>query len=124
MSQKDQESMRREEISTQEQNVQEIPQTSSEKDAKLGVSMLSKITLAVVILVSLVISISCLMQYNQNQQDIQDLKKDLEMRNDYIREMQDILNSDMDEEYIIQQAREKLGYYFPDEEIFQQDVND
>ena len=116
--------MRREEISTQEQNVQEIPQTSSEKDAKLGVSMLSKITLAVVILVSLVISISCLMQYNQNQQDIQDLKKDLEMRNDYIREMQDILNSDMDEEYIIQQAREKLGYYFPDEEIFQQDVND
>ena len=99
----------------------DIQTTSSERDAKLGFSMLAKVTLGVVIIASLIICISCLMQFNQNKQDIEDLKKDLEKRNEYIREMQDILNSDMDDEYIIRQAKEKLGYYFPDEEIFYQD---
>lgn len=121
MSQNHQEKNQREEVVSVQ--IDQTPQTAVEKDTKLGFSMLSKITLGVVIIVSLIICISCLMQYNQNQQDIRDLKKDLEKRNDYIREMQDILNSDMDDEYIIEQAREKLGYYFPDEEIFQHDIN-
>ena len=102
----------------------QTPNDVAEKDAKLGFSMLSKVTLAIVIIVSLVISISCLMQFNQNKQDIEDLKKDLQKRNEYIREMQDILNSEMDDEYIIEQAKDKFGHYFPDEEIFYQDVND
>ena len=100
------------------------PRDVAEKDTKLGFSMLSKVTLGIVIIVSLVISISCLMQFNQNKQDIEDLKKDLQKRNEYIREMQDILNSEMDDEYIIEQAKDKFGHYFPDEEIFYQDVND
>lgn len=99
-------------------------QNSSERDTKLGFSMLAKVTLGIVIIASLVISISCLMQFNQNRQAIEDLKEDLEKKNDYIREIQDILNSDMDEKYIIQQAKEKWDYYFPDEQIFYQDVND
>ncbi len=94
---------------------------SSERESKLGFSMLAKVTLGIVIITSLIICISCLMQFNQNRQEIEDLKKDLEKRNEYIREMQDILNSDMDDDYIIQQAKDKLGYYFPDEEIFYQD---
>ncbi len=95
-----------------------------DRDSKLGFSMLAKVTLGIVISTSLIICISCLMQFNQNRQDIEDLKEDLEKRNAYIREMQDILNSEMDDEYIIREAKEKLGYYFADEEIFYQDVND
>ena len=100
------------------------PKDHAEHEHKLGFSMLAKVTLGIVIIVSLIISISSLMRYNQLSQEMEDVREDLDKRNDYIREMQDILNSDMDEEYIIQQAKEKLGYYFPDEEIFYQDVND
>lgn len=108
-------------VETHETN--EVPR-GNEHDTKLGFSMLAKVTLGVVVITSLIICISCLMQFNQNRQDIADLREDLKKRNDYIREMQDILNSDMDDEYIIRQAKERLGYYFPDEEIFYQDVND
>ena len=102
----------------------QTPNDVAEKDAKLGFSMLSKVTLGIVIIVSLIISISCLMQFNQLEQEMKDVREDLDKKNEYIREMQDILNSEMDDEYIVEQAKEKWGMYFPDEEIFYQDVND
>ena len=113
--------LRDEVVSTQDA---QTPNDAAEKDAKLGFSMLSKITLGIVIIVSLIISISCLMQFNQLEQEMEDVKEDLNKKNEYIREMQDILNSEMDDAYIIEQAKEKWGMYFPDEEIFYQDVND
>ncbi len=112
----------REEIISSQQNDQ--PKDSSESEAKLGFSMLTKVTLGIVIIVSLIISISCLMQYNQNQQLVDDLKEDIAQRNEQIKEIQRILNSQEDEEYIIEQAKEKFNMYFPDEEIIHQDVND
>ncbi len=92
-----------------------------EGEAKLGLSMLAKVALAVVILVSLIISISCLMKFNQLETQRKELEAELDVYNEAIRELQDIINSPMDDEYIIQQAKDKLGYYFPDENIYYQD---
>jgi len=101
-----------------------FPTNEAEKDTKLGLSMLGKVALGVVVLVSLIISISCLMRFNQLEAERKELEAELDQYNDAIRELQDIINSPMDDEFIIQQAKDKLGYYFPNENIYYPDVND
>ena len=92
-----------------------------EVETKLGLSMLGKVALGVLVAVSLIISISCLMKFNQLETERSELEAELAEYNEAIRELQDIINSPMDDEYIIQQAKDKLGYYFPDENIYYQD---
>ena len=96
----------------------------TEREKKLGLSMLAKLALSVVVIVSLIISVSCLMRFNQLEEERKALEKELAAYNKVIGELQYIINSPEDDEYIIQQAKEKLGYYFPDENIYYQDVND
>ena len=103
--------------------VSEPLRQETEREAKLGLSMLGKIALGVVIIVSLIISISCLMKFNQLEEERKALESELKVYNEAIRELQDIINSPMDDEFIIEQAKDKLGYYFPDENIYHQDVN-
>lgn len=93
----------------------------AEVETKLGLSMLGKVALSVLVAVSLIISISCLMRFNQLETERKELEAELAEYNEAIRELQDIINSPMDDEYIIQQAKDKLGYYFPDENIYYQD---
>ncbi len=107
-----------------ESNVPEPSSREAEQETKLGLSMLGKVALGVVVMVSLIISISCLMRFNQLETERKELEAELHQYNEAIRELQDIINSPMDDEYIIQQAKDKLGYYFPDENIYYQDVND
>lgn len=92
-----------------------------EGETKLGLSMLGKVALGVLVAVSLIISISCLMKFNQLETQRKELEAELDVYNEAIRELQEIINSPMDDEYIIQQAKDKLGYYFPDENIYYQD---
>lgn len=99
----------------------EDPARAKEHDDKLGRSMLSKVALAVVVLVSLIISISCLMQFNRLETQRKELEAELSEYNEAIRELQEIINSSDDKEFIIQQAKDKLGYYFPDENIYYRD---
>ncbi|MBQ9780607.1 MAG: septum formation initiator family protein [Clostridia bacterium] len=103
------------------QNVAEPQAKENEQEAKLGLSMLAKVALGVMVLVSLIISISCLMQFNRLEVERKELEAELAEYNEAIRELQEIINSPMDDEYIIQQAKDKLGYYFPDENIYYQD---
>ena len=107
-----------------ETSVSEPLQSEAELETKLGLSMLGKLALSVVVIVSLIISISCLMKFNQLEEEREDLKAELNVYNEAIRELQEIINSPMDDEFIIQQAKDKLGYYFPDENIYHQDVNE
>lgn len=99
----------------------EVMQPEAEQESKLGRSMLGKVTLGIVVCVSLVISISCLMTFNRQKDEIEDLKEELKEYNDVIGELQHIFNSSEDYEYIIEQAKDKLDYRFPDEDIYYQD---
>lgn len=109
-----------------EQELTESPASEAvpkedEHEYKLGLSMLGKVALGIVVSVSLIISISLLMKFNQQKNEITALKEELKEANEVMGELQHIFNSPMDDEYIIEQARDKLGLAFPDEDIFYQD---
>ena len=93
-------------------------------EKKLGVSMLMKIALSVLVVASLIISISCLMQANQLRREAEELQAEVDNYNDRIKKLKYYLEKEVDDEYIAKYAREYLNMYFPDEEIYYQDVND
>jgi cell division protein FtsB len=92
-----------------------------EQEKQLGFSMLAKLALAVAVTASLVISISCLMQFNELQKEKEEYQKKLDYYEKKIGRLQYYINQDMDDEYIAEYAREYLGYYYPDEEIYYND---
>ena len=104
-----------------ENQASEAMQSEADQDSKLGLSMLGKVALGVVVSVSLIISISCLMKFNQLNEEKKVLKEELEQYNEVMGELQHIFNSAMDDEQIIEEARDKLGLAFPDEDIYYQD---
>ena len=96
----------------------------TEGDKKLGVSMLMKIAIGVLVISSLVISISCLMQANQLRREAEELQSEVDNYNEHIKKLKYYLEGEVDDEYIAKYARDYLNMYFPDEEIYYQDVND
>ena len=96
----------------------------AEVEKKLGVSMLMKIALSVLLVSSLIISISCLMQANQLRRETEELQAEVDNYNERIKKLKYYLEKEVDDEYIAKYAREYLNMYFPDEEIYYQDVND
>lgn len=113
-----------------EQNENEIVRstehTAPVKDAekRLGVSMLTKIALAAVVICSLIISISCVMKANQLAEEAAELQEQIDDYNEKIARLQYYLNKEVDDEYIVEFAREYLNMHFPDEEIYYNDVNE
>ena len=107
--------------------VQNEPQSTrrpTEGDKKLGVSMLMKIAIGVLVISSLIISISCLMQANQIRREAEELQAEVDDYTERIKKLKYFLDKEVDDEYIAEYAREYLNMYFPDEEIYYQDVND
>lgn len=78
-----------------------------EQDTKLGMSMLGKVALAVVIVVSLIISISCVMRFNRLEEEKDRLAEQLEENNEKMAEIQYWINHTVDDEYIEKFAKEK-----------------
>lgn len=98
---------------------QEQPPYEAEKQR--GMSMLMKVALAAVVISSLIISISCVMQANWLYEQKDEIRAEIEEINEENREkLRDILR-EVDEQYIIDYAREKFHMFFPDEEIFYDD---
>lgn len=96
----------------------EAPASSPDKEKRLGVSMLTRVALAVVVIASLIISVTCVMKFNQLEAEKQELQAKLDDYNQKIAELQYLLNQPMNEEYIVRVAKERLGLYFPDEVIY------
>ena len=100
---------------------EEAPVSEHEQEKQLGFSMLAKLALAVAVTASLVISVSCLMKYNELQKEKEEYQKKLDYYEEKIGRLQYYINQEMDDEYIAEYAREYLGYYDPDEEIYYND---
>ncbi len=98
------------------------PIQDSEKS--LGKSMLTKVALASVLVASLVISIANLMVTNQLRDQTDEMQAEYDKLKEENRKLQYFLNKEVDEDYIIEYARDVLGMYFPDEEIYYNDVNE
>ena len=93
-------------------------QKEKQRKKQFSLSLLVRVFLAVMIVVSLVVFINSVMRYNellQEQQELEQLKAGLvEEKEEY----QELLNSEQDENYIIRMARKFWGLFFPDEEVF------
>lgn len=87
-------------------------------ESRIGVSMLIRLTVIIVLVVSLVINIVNIMRYNLLMTQINDTQQQLDEYNRAIAEIQDLINQDVDDEYIAKVAREKFGLHYPDEIIY------
>ena len=95
-----------------------------ETESKLGRSMLMKVALASVLVASLVISIANLMVTNQLRDQTDEYEAEIRDYKEKIARLKYYLDKEVDDEYVIEYAREYLDMYFPDEEIYYNDVNE
>ncbi len=97
---------------------------ASDPEQKLGKSMLMKVALASLLVAALVISIANVMRANQLRAQAEEMKAEYDKLKDENRKLQYFLNKEVDEDYIIEYARDVLGMYFPDEDVYYNDVNE
>ena len=112
----------------------EVPDTESlfttpitaerDPEKRLGKSMLMKVALASLLVAALVISISNVMRANQLRAQAEELQAEYDKLKEENRKLQYFLNKEVDEDYIIEYARDVLGMYFPDEDVYYNDVNE
>ena len=100
----------------------DVPAVDTEKS--LGKTMLMKVALATVLVASLVISIANLMITNQLRSQTDEYQAEIKDYKEKIARLKYFINKDVDDDYIIEYAREYLDMYFPDEEIYYNDVNE
>ena len=97
---------------------------SPESEKSLGRSMLMKVALASLLIASLVISISNVMRANQLRAQTEEMQAEYDKLKEENRQLQYFLNKEVDEDYIIEYARDVLGMFFPDEDVYYNDVNE
>ena len=110
---------------------QDLPATATDPVApapdpekSLGRSMLMKVALASLLIASLIISISNVMRANQLRAQAEEMQAEYDKLKEENRKLQYFLNKEVDENYIIEYARDVLGMFFPDEDVYYNDVND
>ena len=84
----------------------------------------SPLALASVLVASLVISIANLMVSNQLRDQTDEYQAEIDDYKEKIARLKYYINKEVDDEYVIEYAREYLDMYFPDEEIYYNDVNE
>lgn len=94
------------------------------KKKQFTLSLLMRILLGVLIVVSIGIFANSAMRYNELVKEQQKLEEELEEYREMKEELAELMNSDLDYETIVRIAKERWGLYLPDEEIFQNDRNE
>lgn len=103
----------------------ELPQAPAhEAERRLGMSMLVKVALASVVVSSLIISVVCVMTANQLYAERDVIQTKIDSVQESIESKLYFLNKPVDENYIIEYARKYLNMFFPDEDVYYNDVND
>jgi len=96
----------------------------SNNKKQFSLSLLVRILLATLVLVSIGVFANSIMRYNELLEEQQELEKKLSSYQEMKEELAELLDSEQDPEYIIKIAKEQLGLYFPDEEIYYNDRNE
>ena len=92
-----------------------------ERKKQFSLTLLTQILLGVLVVVAIGIFANSLMKYNALMEEMRKLEQERQQYNEALEELQELLNSDEDYETIVKIAKEQLGLYFPDEEIFSPD---
>lgn len=91
-------------------------EAASEKEQ--GLSLLARVALTVVVVVSLVISVVSIMRYNELEARSEELQNDLERYDRENQELEQLIKAPVDKDYIARMARERLGLHYPDEDVY------
>ena len=83
-----------------------------------------RVLLGVLVVVSIGIFANSAMRYNALLEEQRELESQLENYREMKEELQELLDSGYDYEEIVRIAKEQLGLFFPDEEIFINDRNE
>lgn len=94
-----------------------------ERKKQFSLTLLMRVLLAVMVVVSIGVFANSVMRYNALLDEQRELEEKLNQYQEAKEELEELLNSDMDYESIVKIAKEQLGLYFPDEEIFYNDRN-
>ena len=86
-------------------------------------TLLIRVLLGVLVVTSIGIFANSVMRYNALMEEQRALEEELSVYREMREELEELLNSEEDYDYIIKIAKEKLGLYFPDEEIYYNDIN-
>ena len=105
-------------------SVEATTPSAPDSEKSLGRSMLMKVALASLLVASLVISISNVMRANQLRAQAEEMQAEYDKLKEENRKLQYFLNKEVDENYIIEYARDVLGMFFPDEDVYYNDVNE
>jgi cell division protein FtsB len=97
---------------------------AADTEKRVGKSMLMKVALASVVVAALIISIANLMVANQLRAQTDEYQAEIREYKEKIARLKYFINKEVDDEYIIEYAREYLDMYFPDEDIYYNDVNE
>ena len=85
-------------------------------------TFLFRCLLVVVLVLSMIFFLTYLMRANQLLQETDNLNDEITKTEDDVEELRFLIDSPVDDAYIIRIARERLGLVFPEEEIFYNDV--
>ena len=96
----------------------------SNNKKQISLTLLMRVLLAVLVITSIGIFANSLMKYNALREETRELEKKLASYEEMKEELQELLNSEEDYEYIVKIAKEQLGLYFPEEEIYYNDKNE
>lgn len=77
-----------------------------------------KVFLAIMIVVSLAVFVNSVMRYNELMEQQKALEQTKQEMTEEKEELEELLESDGDESFIVRMARKFWGLFFPDEEIY------
>ena len=90
----------------------------SERKKAFSLSLLVRVFLAVLVVVSLVVFVNGVMKYNELLVKREELEQTRDQLVEEKEELQELLDSDNGESYVVRMARKFWNLFFPDEEIY------
>ena len=96
---------------------------SNKNKKQFSLTLLVRVLLGVLVVTSIGVFANSVMRYNSLMEEQRALEEELSNYREMREELEELLNSEADYDYIVKIAKEKLGLYFPDEEIYYNDIN-
>ena len=93
----------------------------TEKRDALRMTFLFRCLLVTVLVLSMTFFLTYIMRANRLRDETDKLKQEITNTEDDVEELRFLIDSPVDDAYIIRIARERLGLVFPEEEIFYND---
>ncbi len=85
---------------------------------QFSLSLMVRIFLAVLVVVSIVVFVSSTMRYNELLKQKEELEQTKNELTEEKEELKELTEADKDEAYVVRMARKFWNLFFPDEEIF------